>query len=355
MVMNAAFWQGKRVLLTGHTGFKGAWLAVWLEKLGATVTGFALPPKTEPNLFVEANLAARMRSEFGNVCDFSRLDAAMRDANPEIIFHLAAQPLVRYSYADPLETFSTNIMGTANLLHSARALPDLAAVVVVTSDKCYQNNDEGRAFVESDHMGGHDPYSASKGCTELVTAAMRASFFNEGKAAIATVRAGNVIGGGDWSEDRLVPDLVRAASSGIPARIRNPSAIRPWQHVLEPLAGYLTLAERLHTEGHAFAEAWNFGPAPALDRSVEWVCAEAAQRWSGTALWVHDSSSQPREAKVLRLDSSKAIARLGWNSLLDHVETIEWTLDWYHAFHNGVPALDLVTRQIDEYQSRLTN
>ena len=332
MAVNPAFWRGKRVLLTGHTGFKGSWLALWLDSLGARVSGFSLDVPTSPSLFEAARVAESLRDGRGDVRDPRAVRAAMDEARPDVVLHLAAQSLVRQSYAQPVETYATNVMGTAHVLEAARLAASVRAVVVVTSDKCYENRESGRAYVEADPMGGHDPYSSSKGCAELVTAAYRHSFFKEGKAAIASARAGNVIGGGDWSQDRLIPDIYRAAAARQPVRIRNPKAVRPWQHVLEPLAGYLLLAERLHTEGPQLAEAWNFGPDKTDSRPVAEVVDRVVKLWGDGLRWEADPGSHPHEAILLRLDSAKARKHLAWQPRLPLDEALAWTVDWYKAF-----------------------
>ncbi|HET9275464.1 MAG TPA: CDP-glucose 4,6-dehydratase [Gemmatimonadales bacterium] len=355
--VDPAFWRGRRVFLTGHTGFKGAWLALWLERLGARVTGYALPPEEgRPSLFEAAGIAGGIDSRFGDIRDVDALSAAMRAAEPDVVLHLAAQALVRRSYAEPLATYATNVMGTAHLLEACRSLPSVRAVVVVTSDKCYENREWPHAYREPDPMGGHDPYSSSKGCAELVTAAYRASFFGRPDApAIASARAGNVIGGGDWAEDRLVPDLIRGLGRNEPVPIRSPGATRPWQHVLEPLRGYLVLAERLVSDPRGAAEAWNFGPN---DRSVVTVrvLAEAvAREWGGGGgdLRFGTGGDALHEATFLGLDWGKARARLGWSPLLGLEEAVEMTVGWYRRQHEQpARARELCLTQIDDYASR---
>jgi CDP-glucose 4,6-dehydratase len=319
MGVTPAFWRGRRVFITGHTGFKGAWLGLWLNRLGSSVVGYALPAPTTPSLFAAAAVAETMRSMEGDVRDLDRLRRALREAAPEIVFHLAAQALVRPSYREPVATFTTNVMGTVHVLEACRDVPGLRAAVVVTSDKCYEEGAAGRPHRESDPLGGHDPYAASKACTEIAAAAYRRSFFDAapGGAAVATARSGNVIGGGDWAPDRLIADLIRAYSAGHSPRLRNPGAVRPWQHVLDPLAGYLMLAERLYEQGRPFAEPWNFGPAPGSAVSVEAVAERAGRLWGGNGGWLIETAPQPREAPVLELDAGKARARLGWKPLLD--------------------------------------
>ena len=297
MSPSSAFWHDRRVLVTGHTGFKGAWLSLWLSRLGARVTGLALAPETSPSLFTLAGLAERVDSRLGDIRSRAIVDAVVAESRPEVVFHLAAQALVRRSYADPVATYETNVMGTAHVLEAARRADGLRAVVVVTSDKCYENREWWWPYREDDALGGYDPYSSSKGCAELVTAAWRRSYFGgpASPAGVASARAGNVIGGGDWAEDRLVPDCMRAFGTSTPVVIRRPAAVRPWQHVLEPLAGYLLLAERL-AEGPGFAEAWNFGPSVDDARPVSWVVDRLVRFWGGDARWAHDGSEQPHEA-----------------------------------------------------------
>jgi CDP-glucose 4,6-dehydratase len=349
MSVTAGFWNGRRVFLTGHTGFKGAWLALWLARMKASVTGYALPAPTQPSLFEAARIASAIQSVEGDIRDLERLKAAMRSAAPEVVFHLAAQALVRASYDDPLETFSTNLMGTVNLLEACRELPSLRAVVVVTSDKCYEEHPSGKAHREGDPLGGHDPYAASKACAEIATAAYRRSFFGASKAGVASARAGNVIGGGDWGADRLLPDLMRAFSAGERVRLRNPAATRPWQHVLDPLAGYLMLAERLSSDPAGFAEAWNFGPAPKGSVTVETVANRAASLWGKGAGWEIEPGQQPREAPLLALDPAKAGERLGWRPRFDLERSLEATLSWYKEYYQGANARALVEAQLEHF------
>jgi CDP-glucose 4,6-dehydratase len=339
VVMPAAFWKDKRVFLTGHTGFKGSWIALWLQHLGARVTGFALPPATDPNLFDLAGVADGMTSIQGDIRDADSLRQAVADTAPDLVFHFAAQALVRRSYEDPLETFTTNVIGTANLLEAVRHTSSVKVVVNVTSDKCYENREWVWGYRENEPMGGHDPYSSSKGCAELVTAAYRRSFFNtpdedQERVALATVRAGNVIGGGDWSRDRLVPDIMKSILSGKSVVIRYPQAIRPWQHVLEPLSGYLLLAERLWEDAKTFAGAWNFGPNETDARPVAHICDTLTRHWGLSAGWQHDRQTHPHEATYLKLDCSKARMRLGWRTRLDLETTLKWIVDWYQAFES---------------------
>lgn len=351
MVGDGRFWRGKRVFLTGHTGFKGAWLALWLEKLGASIVGYALPPPTRPSLFELAGVGRTMHSVEGDVRDFERLKTAIRDATPEIVFHLAAQSLVRHSYGDPVGTFSTNVAGTVNLLEACRAAPALRAVVVVTSDKCYEEHAPGRPYKESDPLGGHDPYSASKACAEIATRAYRQSFLGtaEARTAVASARSGNVIGGGDWAADRLMTDLIGAFSAGRRPRLRNPRATRPWQHVLDSLSGYLILAERLYAEGQSFAEAWNFGPESGSTADVQAIADRVARLWGADMTWISDTSPHPREAPALELDSGKARQRLGWQPRLDLDTALVWTVSWYKRWHQAGNARTLVDEQIGRF------
>lgn len=326
-------YAGRRVLVTGHTGFKGAWLTEWLTTLGAEVSGYALDAPTTPSLFEALGLNGRVRHVVADVRDAARIADEVASTRPSIIFHLAAQAIVRMAYAQPRETFETNVMGTVNVLEAARACDSVGAVVVVTSDKSYQNLETGRPFRETDAMGGRDPYSASKGAAELVVEAYRQSYFAEG-AAVASVRAGNVIGPGDWAADRIVPDIVRALTAGRPVEVRNPDAIRPWQHVAEPLSGYLWLGARLLADGHAFSGPWNFGPTgTGGDRTVRWVVERFLEAWgSGTWTGPDGTTRHPHEAHHLSLDSSKARERLGWAPVWDAGEAVRQTAEWYAAY-----------------------
>ena len=354
--MNSAFWQGKRVFLTGHTGFKGGWLSLWLQQLGADVTGYALEAPTKPSLFEVANVAHGMQSVIGDVRDGDAVKRAMAAARPDIVIHMAAQPLVRYSYVNPVETYATNVMGVVNLLEAVRATPGVRAVVNVTSDKCYENREWPWGYRENEAMGGYDPYSNSKGCAELVTAGYRSSFFNAEKyaehgIALGSGRAGNVIGGGDWALDRLIPDMLRAIGAGEPVMIRNPHAIRPWQHVLEPLSGYLTLAEKLYTEGPVHAEGWNFGPHDTDAKPVEWIIERMTQEWGAGASWSLDGQNHPHEATYLKLDCSKARGQLGWHPRWDIGQTIAKIVEWHKAFDQGLDMRELSQAQITTYQN----
>ena len=334
-VVNAAFWRGRRVFLTGHTGFKGSWLSLWLQALGAEVHGYALAPVTEPALFHVAGVAAGMQSTLGDVRDYPALLGALHAARPEIVLHLAAQPLVPLSYAAPVDTFAINALGTAHLLEACRAVPGIRAVVVISSDKCYENREWPWGYRETDPLGGHDPYSASKGCTELIVASYRRSFLDAAGIALASARAGNVIGGGDWTPSRLVPDVLAAFSAGQPVNLRNPHAIRPWQHVLEPLSGYLRLAEQLVARGAACAEGWNFGPADDDARSVAWIVERLAAGWGPDARRTAADTPAVHEAHTLRLDCGKARALLGWRPRWTAAEAVRRSLAWHRAWRGG--------------------
>jgi CDP-glucose 4,6-dehydratase len=355
-VVNPGFWSGRRVFITGHTGFKGGWLALWLHRLGATLSGYALPPPTRPSLYHEAGIARLLRSLEGDVRDGAALANVLQAARPEVVFHLAAQPLVRRSYRDPAETYATNVMGTVHLLEAVRRCDSVRAVVVVTSDKCYDNQERpSGGYREDEPLGGRDPYSSSKACAELVSAAWRQSFFNPADharhgVAIASARAGNVIGGGDWAEDRLVPDFLRAAAAGQELLIRAPGAVRPWQHVLEPVAGYLRLAERLVQDGVACAEAWNFGPGDEDAQPVSWLADRLAALWGEGARWRTDAQPQPHEAHYLRLDSAKARERLGWQPRWRLEQALERVVDWHRAQLGGADMQRRSLEQIESYE-----
>jgi len=354
--MNPTFWKGKRVLLTGHTGFKGSWLSLWLQSLGAQVVGYALAPPTSPNLFEVAAVGQGMTSVIGDIRDLGKLQAVFAQHKPELVIHMAAQPLVRYSYQNPVETYATNVMGTVHLLEAVRNTPGVKAVVNVTTDKCYENHEWVWGYRENEPIGGYDPYSNSKGCSELVSAAYRSSFFNANShaqhgVALATVRAGNVIGGGDWAQDRLIPDILNAFEQGKRVDIRNPHAIRPWQHVLEPLRGYITLAERLFEQGTGYAEGWNFGPNDEDAKPVGWIVAQMAALWGQDAQWKIDAGTHPHEASYLKLDISKARSRLNWHPALRLDDALKLIVDWSKERHAGADMRQLTLAQIHAYQT----
>ena len=352
-----SFWHGKRVLITGHTGFKGSWLSLWLHNLGAEVVGYALQPPTHPSLFETINLQKNITSIHGNILDRENLAGTFEKFKPEIVFHLAAQPIVRKSYAEPIDTFNTNVMGTVNLLDVVRKSDSVKVVVNVTSDKCYENKEWTWGYRETEPMGGHDPYSCSKGCSELITNSFRNSYLNEQNIHLASARGGNVIGGGDWAEDRLVPDIIKSLSNNQFPIIRNPYAIRPWQHVLEPLSGYKLLAEKLWEEGHKYAEGWNFGPENENIITVSELVNQLMSFWgiNDEAACAIDSSIQPHEAQLLKLDSSKAKYKLGWNQRLTIDQTLEWTTDWYRAFMNHADMQKFTLSQIEAYEKLRSN
>jgi len=349
--LNSSFWRGKRVLVTGHTGFKGSWLTQWLKRAGADGTGFALAPPTTPSLFDRARVGDGIRSIEGDIRDLDALGRAVAEAKPEIVVHMAAQSLVRASYDDPVGTYATNVMGTVHLLDAVRRAGSARVVLVVTSDKCYENREWLWPYRENEPMGGKDPYSSSKACAELVTSAYRASFFNGASSPrVASVRAGNVIGGGDWAKDRLVPDLVRAFQSGTPTVIRNPGATRPWQFVLDPLAGYLRLAEALWNDG-TLAEGWNFGPHDADVRPVRWIADRLAGAWGNGAAWRTEAGESPHEAFTLKLDSSRARMLLGWQPRVALESAIDWIVEFQKELDAGGDAAALLDRQIGRFEA----
>lgn len=346
-----SFYQGKRVFITGHTGFKGSWLCLWLHSMGAKVTGYALSPPTKPSLYELCWVDELISSIIADVRDFDTLSRAMVEAKPEIVIHMAAQPLVRDSYKNPVETYSINVMGTVHLLEAVRACQSVKAVINVTTDKVYENRERGWGYRENEPLGGYDPYSSSKACSELVTAAYRSSFFFNPSTAIASARAGNVIGGGDWGKDRLIPDCIRAFLTGEPVHLRNPNAIRPWQHVLEPLSGYLLLAQRLLEDGARFADAWNFGPEDQDARDVEWVVARLCDKWGSGAEYTIDTGEYPHEATYLKLDCSKASVYLNWRSRWNLDTTIDATVRWTKAYQDGLDLRQICLKQIEEYEA----
>ncbi|NJO43161.1 MAG: CDP-glucose 4,6-dehydratase [Cyanobacteria bacterium CRU_2_1] len=353
--MKSEFWHGKRVFLTGHTGFKGSWLSLWLQVLGAEIMGFALEPPTDPSLFELARVANGMTSVIGDVRELDRLQQTMRDFKPEIVIHMAAQPLVRRSYQAPVETFAINVMGTVNVLEAIRHTNSVRTVVDITSDKCYENREWVWGYRETDLLGGYDPYSGSKACAELVAATYRNSFFNpstysEHDVALATTRAGNVIGGGDWAADRLVPDILKALMNGESVLIRNPQATRPWQHVLEPLNGYLMLAEKLYTQGTAYGGSWNFGPDSSNIETVSWIADHLCSLWDGDLTWTRDAeTNHVHENTFLKLDCSKAQTKLGWRPKLDLKTTLSWIVDWTKAYQAGYEMRHFTEEQIQHF------
>lgn len=348
-VVDPKFWRGKRVFLTGHTGFKGSWLSLWLQSMGAELYGYALNPPTNPALFDETQVAQGMTSIIGDVRDYGSLFEALKQSRAEIVIHMAAQPLVRLSYDQPVETYATNVMGTVHLFEAIRQVGGVRAVVNVTTDKCYENKEWVWGYREDEPMGGYDPYSNSKGCSELVTSAYRQSFFLKTDIALGSARAGNVIGGGDWALDRLVPDILRAFERKEPVVIRNPYATRPWQHVLEPLSGYLTLAQKLYEEGQSYAEAWNFGPNEDDAKPVQWIVEELVHDWGAGASWQLDCGEHPHEANYLKLDISKAKSRLGWGPRWSLAKALGEISAWHQSWLSGGNAQQLCLRQIAQF------
>ncbi|MDP1676613.1 MAG: CDP-glucose 4,6-dehydratase [Bacteroidota bacterium] len=349
--MNPSFWKNKKVFITGHTGFKGSWLSLWLQSAGAQLVGYALPPPTSPNLFTDAHVEEGMKSIIGDIRDLQLLKKSIAEHRPEIIIHMAAQTVVRTSYDNPVETYETNVMGTVNILEALRSAPSVKVFVNVTTDKCYENHEWSWGYRETDSLGGFDPYSNSKACSELVTSAYRNSFFSSGNTtiAIATARAGNVIGGGDWTKDQLIPDIFRALLTDKSILLRSPKAVRPWQFVLEPLDGYLTLAEHLWDTGSKYAEAWNFGPSYDDAKPVEWIAEKINQLWGGKHLIEIDTTNQPHEAGYLKLDASKATAHLQWHPMLRLSEALEWVTEWYSVYHQKNNISELTRQQIARY------
>ena len=354
--VKAEFWKGKRVFLTGHTGFKGGWLSLWLADMGAIVRGYSLLPPTDPSLFEVARIKSVVESIHGDIRNLSQISTAMTEFNPDIVIHMAAQPLVRFSYIDPIETYSTNVMGTLNVFEGARKCSNLRAIVNITTDKCYENKEWEWGYRESEPMGGHDPYSNSKGCAELLTSAYRNSFFNTKDGPyLSSGRAGNVIGGGDWAKDRLIPDILRAFEVSQPVVIRNPLATRPWQHVLEPLSGYLILAQHLYAEGHKFAEGWNFGPRDEDVEPVEWILNKMVNTWGEGASWELDKTPQPHEAKYLKLDISKAKTHMKWTPTWKLESTLQRIVSWHRAWLSGDNMQLYCLREIKDYMADMSH
>jgi len=360
MGMKLSFWPNKKVLITGHTGFKGSWLSLWLLKLGAEPIGFALDPPTQPSFFEDADIASDMISIKGDVRDLRQLEDTIKTYRPEIVIHMAAQSLVRYSYENPLETYSTNIIGTGVVLEAVRKTDFIKAVLIITSDKCYNNNEWIWGYRESDPMGGYDPYSSSKGCAELITSAYRDSYFSTDKykehgVVVASARAGNVIGGGDWADDRLIPDIMKSILKNDGVKIRNPEAIRPWQHVLEPLFGYLTLSQKMYENGVEYSGGWNFGPEYSDCKSVDWITNEIGHYWGERFKCSIDKQNiHPHEANFLMLDCSKAKRRLGWHPHLDLKTTLEWVNEWYMGYSRSIEsAHEIADYQISRYTEML--
>lgn len=359
MSLDRSFWKDRRVFLTGHTGFKGSWLSLWLSTLGAEVVGYALEPPTTPSLYQQAGVDSDLHSIIGDIRDFPRLRDAIAEFKPEVVLHLAAQSVVRTGYEDPVGTYATNVMGTVNLLEAIRTLKQRCVIVNVTSDKCYENREWVWGYRENEPMGGHDPYSNSKGCAELVTGAYRDSYFQQEAlhqhgVALASARAGNAIGGGDWTAFQLIPDLMRAFMAGQPCLIRNPLSYRPWQFVLEPLRGYLLIAERLAEKGSEFASGWNFGPYEDDAKPVSWIADTLSAKWGRAAAWVQDTAINPTEARALKLDASKSAAYLDWHPVLRIEQTLSWIVEWYQAFESGADLRLMTLDQIRHYESLLS-
>lgn len=349
------FWRGKRVFITGHTGFKGSWLSLWLIHLGAIVSGFALKPPTVPNLYGALDLDAAISSTVGDICDCPALFSALKKAEPEVVFHMAAQPLVLESYRNPTYTFHTNIMGTVNVMEAIRSIPSVKVFVNVTTDKCYENREWIWGYRENEPLGGKDPYSSSKACSELITASYRNSFFNSSiSTAIVSVRAGNVIGGGDWAENRLVPDCIRSLQKGEPIIVRNPLSVRPWQHVLEPLSGYLLLAEKAYHEPVKYSESWNFGPKYATEKSVEWIVKTLCNFWGNNAGYTLAERSVKNEASYLKLDCSKAEHNLGWVPKWTIQHALNKTVEWAKAYYANKDIYGLSLKHVREYESMVS-
>jgi CDP-glucose 4,6-dehydratase len=353
-MIDQKFWQGKRVFLTGHTGFKGSWLSLWLNYLGSLVKGYSLNPPTSPSLFNEANISSIIDSQIGDIRDQDALYECMTAFNPDILIHMAAQPLVRYSYDAPIETYEVNVIGTAKVLEVARSCPNLKAIVNITTDKCYENDGRSKGYQENDPMGGYDPYSSSKGCAELVTSAYRRSFLQEQRVGLASVRAGNVIGGGDWASDRLIPDILRSFEKNKTVVIRNPGATRPWQHVLEPLSGYIFLAKKMYGDHEGYSEGWNFGPNESDVKSVDWILNRMILKWPYSS-WEPDSGANRHEDNFLRLDISKAKSRLNWRPVWDLETTLDRIVYWHKMWLKKNDMQKICLREISHYMNDMKN
>ncbi len=353
-MIDHGFWKNKRVFITGHTGFKGSWLSLWLHSLGACVKGYALKPPTNPSLFEEAKVDNKIQSEIGDIRNLDQLKKSMLEFKPDILIHMAAQSLVILSYENPVETYDINALGTAKVLEAAKTCPNLRAIINVTSDKCYENKEWEWGYRENEPMGGYDPYSSSKGCAELITSSYRQSFMKEKGIGLASARAGNVIGGGDWADMRLIPDILRAFEKNIPVIIRNPTAIRPWQHVLEPLSGYLLLVEKLYKTPNQYASAWNFGPENNNTKSVEWILNKMVSKWQG-ASWKLDQDDYSHEACTLHLDISKAKSKLNWHPVWEIEHTLDKSIQWHQAWINKKDIHTICMREIEEYMRDMDN
>jgi CDP-glucose 4,6-dehydratase len=350
--MNQSFWKNKKILITGHTGFKGSWLTVWLKKLGADITGFSKSVPTNPSLFETVNIEKDIKSVIGDIQNYELLKETISKCEPEIIFHMAAQSLVIKSYSNPIETFSTNVMGTVNLLYAVKETKKPKVVINITSDKCYENNELLEGYSEDDPMGGHDPYSSSKGCAELITKSFRKSFFSsdhENNIGLASVRAGNVIGGGDWAENRLIPDIIRAIKNKENVKIRNPNALRPWQHVLDPLNGYISLAEKLWDDQTKYSEGWNFGPEKNEVKPVSWIIEKFNDIWKNKINW-EVGNNELHEANNLILNCQKAKSRLGWNPKMNTETALKLTIEWYTKYFDGENMREGTEEQIAKFQ-----
>jgi CDP-glucose 4,6-dehydratase len=348
------FWNGRRVFLTGHSGFKGSWMSLWLSSMGAIVKGYALDPPSSPSLFNEANLQKKINSNIGDIRDFLKLKKSLLEFNPEIIFHMAAQPLVRYSYDNPVETYEVNVIGTMNLLEAARSCDSLHAIINITTDKCYENLGYEKSYKESDPLGGHDPYSSSKGCSEILTSSYWRSFFKSKGVGVATARAGNVIGGGDWAFDRLIPDILMSFDNDESVLIRNPKATRPWQHVLEPLSGYLVLGQKLYLNCDKYSDAWNFGPDESDSKPVEWILNNMTSKWPNSS-WKLDNNFAPHEAGFLKLDISKAKIELGWQPTWNLDFSLKKVVDWHKAWKNNENMQIICLHEIEDYMKDFNN